>query len=277
MCLDLIAGLFSQKKPSKHSQHAQNSQPSRPSQPPQTSSLPQSSQQVQPSQIPSQAQFICALCANIPWLGLKTEDVPAHPHQASLDALILSAQTCKLCHLVLHAAVSNYRRSDKDGQRWRRYEQVATMDQGSTTTRTATYAKELGQCMPDVESDLCDQSRGGCFATGKFGTYWATLAQQTVMIATAGLTGTSDEEPVEGAPLDIPLLRRQIPSGYATWLYGNFWAPKGTDVSQAQFVGVGARFGTSGHMFDAINNPERDVLIRGSALSVLTLDGMPFL
>ena len=54
------------------------------------------------------------------------------------------------------------------------------------------------------------------------------------------------------------MLDRWVPTG-----------PKGINVDDPQCMGVGARFGATGHMFDSVNNPKRDILVRGTALSLL--------
>lgn len=45
------------------------------------------------------------------------------------------------------------------------------------------------------------------------------------------------------------------------------------DLDLFNMVGFGARFGSSGLVLDAINNPTRSLHIRGSALSICTDEG----
>jgi hypothetical protein len=187
----------------------------------------------------------------------------------------------------LYAAVSNYRRSltpQGNTYRWKRYEKVHTMDDpASGIIREAAYVKQLGPCKPRRESDHCPR-RGGFFSPARDD--WDMNTPQlnvggTVIRSLIGLEERSGEEPVEDAPIDLAELRREIPQGHGVWLYGNWWVPigpKGVHVDDPQCMGVGARFGATGHMFDSVNNPKRDILVRGSALSVLVekSNGRPF-
>jgi len=225
-------------------------------------------------------QTACRACTDVPWLTLQAEDLPGYPHHASLEALLASTRTCIMCSFILHAAVSNYRRSleaPSGTYHWRRFETVSTLETPSSNAmRKATYVKVLGPCMPYKESDVCGSQQGGYFTPMKekvLGTYEFSKA---VMLQIIGMTERTDEEPVEDALLELAELTKEIPRGYGVWLYGNWWARHGPDGSistDKQYVGVGARFGGSGYMFDSINNPGGDILIRGSALAVCVESG----
>ena len=81
------------------------------------------------------------------------------------------------------------------------------------------------------------------------------------------LKGLPCYKPVEYTPPELAELTREIPQNYGVWRYRNWWARHGPDGSisaDMQYVGVGARFGSSGHMFHSITNPGGDILIRDS-------------
>ncbi|KAF2176839.1 HET-domain-containing protein [Zopfia rhizophila CBS 207.26] len=186
--------------------------------------------------------LLCDVCTHVPWILLPFEDHEGYPHHASLEALINSATTCAMCGIVLHAAVSNLRRSKEPppGIRswWKRYESVHTyQDVRSNALRRATYIKGLGPSMPTMQSDMV----------------------------------------VEEIPIDLDELRTQVPKSMGIWLYGNYWSDPEANIqdvaSQNRLMGVGARFGKSNHMFDSINNPKEWIHIRGSALSIATDEG----
>jgi hypothetical protein len=229
---------------------------------------------------PSKSTQICSICAKVPWLDLNFEELEGYPHHSSLNALLASAQTCLLCQFVLHAAVSNYRRSLKlsgGKYRWRRFETVLTHESPSNPTiRKAAYVKEFGQCMPTQESDTGPKP-WGLITPMEMGD-WDTnnVYGRTVVMKLTGMTENSNEEPVEDASVDLAELKKQIPSGHSIWLYGNYWTSEGPDsgdTSDLRLVGIGARFGSTNHMFHSVNNPRGDVLIRGSALSIIAGDG----
>ncbi|CZR60323.1 uncharacterized protein PAC_10219 [Phialocephala subalpina] len=180
---------------------------------------------------PSTVTQICSICAKVPWLDLNFEDLEGYPHHSSLNALVVSAQTCLLCKFVLHAAVSNYRRSLKSSvgkYRRRRFETVHTHESPSDRTlRKAAYVKEFGQCMPTQESDTGPNPCG--FITPMDMGEWNTenVYGRPVVTAITRMTDNSNEQPVEDAPLDLAELKKQIPSGHSIWLYGNYWTSEG--------------------------------------------------
>jgi hypothetical protein len=225
-------------------------------------------------------QHACSVCSVVPWIMLPSEELEGYPHHKSLNALIASSETCLLCKFVLHAAVSNYRRSlelPKEQRRWRRFETVHTIDDAATgVLRKTAYVKELGQCMLSSESDVCESSCG-YFTPMEMN--WDTELNfgRAVITAVRPSKDATGVEPVEDAPIDFDELRKQVPDTNGVWVYGNYWSvgePTGDrDLSHINLVGLGARFGTSGYIFDSINNPERHILIRGSALSVFSEEG----
>ncbi|CZR60751.1 uncharacterized protein PAC_10647 [Phialocephala subalpina] len=226
--------------------------------------------------------YLCSICANIPWIMLMPEDLPAQPHHKSLDTLITSSKICPLCKLVLHAAVSNYRRSldqPKGEPHWIRFETIGAIDNPATgTVRKITYIKELGKCMVIDESDVCEDNRGGYFTSMKMD--WSTDLQfgRTVIIADTGQENHGLMAPVEDEPINLEELRKLVPATYGVWVHGNHWSKSGAanfeesvkDLTLINMVGIGARFGSSGSVFDAINNPTQSLHIRGSALSICT-------
>lgn len=229
--------------------------------------------------------YICSVCSTIPWILLMPEDLPAQPHHKSLDALITSTKTCRLCKLILHAAVSNYRRSldPPEGQlRWKRFDTVGTIDNPATgAVRKITYVKELGECMVAHESDVCE-NRGGYFTNVSANMDWGMdfRFNRTYIIATGGNGRAGGVAPIEDEPINLEELRKLVPATHGVWVYGNHWNKGETanfDESikdlTLNMVGIGARFGSSGLVFDVINNPTRSLHIRGSALSICTDEG----
>ncbi|KAH7366605.1 heterokaryon incompatibility protein-domain-containing protein [Pyrenochaeta sp. MPI-SDFR-AT-0127] len=227
---------------------------------------------------------LCEICDKVLWENLPFEDAIGHAHHASLDSLITSAETCTTCELVLHAAVSNLRRSQKRNPDARpcytRYETVRTPDpQHTTRLRDVIYTKVLGPAMPVMESDVVTPGRGGYFT--HVPTEWSTekSTPMTKIVAATGFVDAHDIEPVESETIDVQDLRKQVPQNMGVWLYGNWWAPlnpkSDTQLDSWYLMGIGARFGTSGHLFDSINNIERKLQIRGSALSVSARDAFP--
>jgi hypothetical protein len=126
-----------------------------------------------------------------------------------------------------------------------------------------------------MKSDICS-SQGGYFTPMKEEVWVTYEINKAVMVQAIGMTERTDEEPVEYAPLELAELTKEIPRNYGVWLYGNWWAhhgPNGSISADMQYVGVGTRFGSSGHMFHSINNPGGDILIRGSSLAVCIENG----
>lgn len=149
---------------------------------------------------------------------------------------------------------------------------------GANATRLAAYVKELGRCYPSRESDI-----------GSTGTYhnWLnvdTYIRNGEVISEPFSTRVENEQLNVAAPEDMTLdlreLKENIPSNCGIYLYGNYWLETEGDLDQREaptleqlrLFGVGARFGTSAHMFDSINNPHQHVLLRGSALALAAVN-----
>lgn len=229
-----------------------------------------------------QLVILCEICRHVVWEDLPFEDAVGDAHHASLDALLASAKTCKACALVLHAAVSNLRRSQErqqdDRPCYTRYETVNTPDPGhENRLRKVAYTKALGPAMPAMESDVVTQGRGGYFT--HVPTQWSTemFMQASEFVAVPGFVDAHDIAPVESEAIDVKALRSQVPLNMGIWLYGNWWAELNTKsethLDAQLLMGIGARFGTSGHLFDSINNVGKTLQLRGSALSVIAHDG----
>jgi hypothetical protein len=157
---------------------------------------------------------ICDTCASVPWIGLLTEELEGYPHKANLEELIASSNSCSFCALVLHAAVSNYRRSldlGEENYRWRRFEPVMLGDDPeSEGVRKTVYKKELGMCKPAEESDLC-KYRGGYFTPVNMKDCpfdWQFA--ETMFIGTIEMSNADGKASDEEEPIDLEDLRRKI-------------------------------------------------------------------
>lgn len=130
--------------------------------------------------------------------------------------------------------------------------------------------------MPDMESDVITGDRGGFFTHVQFDWDTEMMYPNSVFARALGFTEAHNIEPVEAAVIDVDDLSARIPTNMGIWLYGNYWHQP--EASEKPFdgwylMGIGARFGTSGHVFDSINNSKRSVHIRGSSLSLSVDDG----
>lgn len=144
---------------------------------------------------------LCDVCKRINWYCLPFEDEEGETHHESLQALVNSMKTCSLCAFVLHAAVSNFRRSQErpSGSRpcWRRYETVCVpQDERGNNVRRAAYIKELGPAMPEFESDVVSGERGGYFTHMKFEWDTEMMYSSSVFVSVTGFTKAQDVEPV---------------------------------------------------------------------------------
>ena len=85
----------------------------------------------------------------------------------------------------------------------------------------------------------------------------------------------------EDITVDVRDLKENVPQGYGVYLHGNYWleTESGWDESEPldrQELGRldgGARFGKSALMFDSIKNPNKHVMLRGSALALAAVNG----
>jgi hypothetical protein len=235
---------------------------------------------------------LCAVCGNITWDRLLTEDLGAVRHHKSLDALLDSAKSCKLCKLILHAATSNYQRSleDKDSKvpRWRRYETLDTITHpDSKDISKVVMVKEFGACSPTTESESTKpgDARGGWLSPLPMD--WtvgmeSSSSTRAVFIHIVNENKEVNVPPVEDRTIPSDTLKAIVPTNYGIWVYGNQWSMDdkvvslndcAKDLSKANLVGIGARFASSAFIGDAINNPKKHIHIRGSALSTARDDG----
>ncbi|KAI8966273.1 HET-domain-containing protein [Daldinia sp. FL1419] len=204
----------------------------------------------------------CSVCEKILWFQLQPEDILATPHHASRRALEASAKTCRLCFLVLRAAISNYQ--DSRGRRngmgyWRQFNAI-NYHEGSSV-RKITYVKELGSCMPAT-------------STG-----YNNGVGSAVLAATGNIK--ADGNHVGDDHLSLEALSIEEDSAdLPVWLYGNWWAIREpsdvNDTSHLRLMGVGARFGKTQSNFDAFNNRPDQINLRGSAIGICTSDDSVF-
>jgi len=130
------------------------------------------------------------------------------------------------------------------------------------------------------ESDVCE-NRGGYFAMENMN--WSTDLHfsRAVIIAADVNEQAGGVAPIEDEPINLEELRKLVPATHGVWVYGNHWSKCETanfqesikDPTLINMVGIGARFGSSGLVLDAINNPTRSLHIRGSALSICMDEG----
>lgn len=212
------------------------------------------------SQLPK-ASSECQLCKSILWFQLQPEDLDATPHHKSRRALEQSAKECRLCAMVLRAAISNCRDS-RDVRHGRGYWKVIhslRIQDAPGTIRNVMYTSHMGSSVP-VGGPLWNAQRPVIAPTGIFDDSLDHIA--------------SDEALPDMGSLDL----NEPADGMPVWLYGNWWAagpPKGDgDSSHLHFMGVGARFGPSPRISDAYDTKDGDAHLRGSAIRVCTTDGM---
>ncbi|KAI0850272.1 HET-domain-containing protein [Daldinia vernicosa] len=193
------------------------------------------------------------------WFQLQPEEVLATPHHASRRALEASAKSCRLCSMVLRAAISNYQ--DSRGRRkgmgyWRQFNAINYRE--GSNVRKITYVKELGSCMPATSTEYNNGvGRAVLAATGNIKTDGNHVGDDTINLESLNI-GEEDSA-------DLP-----------AWLYGNWWAkhePGGAgDTTHLRLMGVGARFGKTQSQFDAFNSRPNEVSLRGSSIGICTSD-----
>lgn len=205
-------------------------------------------------------QKICSICRKVLWFELQPEDLLGTPHHSSREALEASAKSCRLCHMILRAAVANYR--DSRGRRngkgyWREF--VAAKHHSGSGVRDVTFVKDLGANMP---VNTTGHSKGGA----------KPILAHTGNITADG-THIDDDEP----SLDEPTIDEDETADLPVWLYGNWWSesePKESNsTSQMRLMGVGARFGKTQSHFDAFNCKPDWIHVRGSQLGICASDG----
>lgn len=219
------------------------------------------------SQYMLSSRNLCDVCLKVPWYDLPSEELPGYPHQTSRQALETSAKTCRACKLVLGAARSNYRFSRNTRYSkgfWRELSSLKYVE--DFAVRDVTISKELGSCAPTTDTTSGRQNRGavviaptGCIdASGEHLLEEETSTEDTIWLESMEILSST-------APIKV-------------WLYGNWWQDiqqsDGDDRSDMRLVGIGARFGRSALIWDAINNTTDHVHLCGSAIGVCTNDGL---
>lgn len=207
----------------------------------------------------------CSVCESVVWFELQPEDVWGTPHHATRRALEASAKSCRLCSMILRAAISNYR--DSQGRRsgkgyWRRFNAIKYHD--GSSVRDITYVKELGAYMP---ASLRDDNKG----------FGRSILAATGIITADGLHVDDDREVPN---LELLKVGEDESADLPVWLYGNWWSarePSGPeDTSHLRLMGVGARFGKTRSHFDAVNCKPDQAHIRGGSLGICTSDDSLF-
>ncbi|KAI5853654.1 HET-domain-containing protein [Durotheca rogersii] len=209
---------------------------------------------------------VCSVCDKILWFDLQPEDVYGTPHHTTRRALEVSAKSCRLCGMVLRAAVANYQ--DSRGRRhgkgyWRQFNAIK-YHSGATVT-DITYVKEMGSCLPATSTDYNNNAVG-----------------RAVLGATGNITAdgghVSDEREVPN--LEALTVKEDESADMPVWLYGNWWAekePSGPDdTSHLRLMGVGARFGKTQSISDALNCRPNQIHLRGSYLGICASDDSLF-
>ncbi|KAI1413044.1 HET-domain-containing protein [Hypoxylon sp. FL1857] len=211
------------------------------------------------------SQKVCSVCDKILWFELQPEDVFGTPHHASRGALEASAKSCKLCALVLRAALANYQ--DSRGRRggkgyWRQFNAIKYHD--GSRMRDITYLKELGACVPATGTDYpMGVGRAVLGATGNINSDGMHVDDEHEIPNLEALSVDENET------TDLPV-----------WLYGNWWAQYEPiapgDTKPLRLMGVGARFGKTQSHFDALNTRPDQVHLRGSNIGICTDDDSLF-
>jgi len=209
------------------------------------------------SQRPFSTQRICGTCLKVPWNNLQPEDVRGNPHHLSREALEASARECRLCKLILRAAISNYRdsRDTRNGKGyWKQSLDVDYVEDSGV--RKVTYVKDLGSCMPATNPNFHGRAIIG--PTGHIDANGEHVMQDPL----------PDLEALEIQPSTSPM---------KVWLYSNWWCDgkpaSDDDTSHFRLMGIGVRYGSSQSIFDAINNVPDNIHLRGSAIGMCTNDG----
>ncbi|KAI1375783.1 HET-domain-containing protein [Hypoxylon crocopeplum] len=208
---------------------------------------------------------LCSVCDKVLWFEVQPEDVFGTAHHATRRALEESAKSCRLCGMILRAAISNYeeargRRNNKGY--WRQFNNIKYHDGASV--RDITYIKELGSCLPVTSTD------------------WNNDLGRAVIAPTGNITadGTHVDDDRNVPNLESLTINENETANLPVWVYGNWWAerePKGpNDTSHLRLMGVGARFGKTRSHFDAFNSKPDHVHLRGSYLAICGNDDSLF-
>ncbi|KAI1469236.1 HET-domain-containing protein [Daldinia caldariorum] len=207
--------------------------------------------------------IILSVYEKILWFQLQPEDALVTPHHNSRRALEASAQSCRLCSIVLRVAISNYRDSRERRERmgyWRQFNAI-NYHKGSDV-RQITYVKELGASMPATSTDY-NQSMG-----------------RGVLAATGSIKADGNHVGNDTPTLESLSVNEEDSADLPVWLYGNWWAERELidpgDTTHIRLMGVGARFGKTENHFDALNNRPNQVSLRGSSIGICTTDDSVF-
>ncbi|KAK4248959.1 putative heterokaryon incompatibility protein [Corynascus novoguineensis] len=220
----------------------------------------------------------CTVCNRILWFNLPPEHMDGTPHYSSRKALESSAESCKLCALVLRAALSNCR--DSRGIRygtgyWRVFESISVQDDSGI--QEVMSIKDMGSSAPEGETRYNALRPAAIYSGGPFATSFlrAMASESWACIASTGKTDERLRHLDTGEVL--PALGLDDPDeDMPVWVYGNWWAvgPPGDvgEMSPMRLVGIGARFGRTPRIQDAYGSNDGDLHLRGSAIGVCTTD-----
>jgi len=89
---------------------------------------------------------LCNICKNIPYSKLPSEDELAYPHQPSLQALAISAQSCKFCKFI-QDAVNELKKTFEDEKKGETVGRFILFKSTDTETRITTE-KYFGPALP---------------------------------------------------------------------------------------------------------------------------------
>jgi hypothetical protein len=175
---------------------------------------------------------ICSICKSIKFEELPHEEDDAVPHQPDLIALMISAQTCKLCSAVYLAAseLATVLRNDRTGE-------------GNNPYGFTNYIMK-----PMVDFTLVRYSGfnsmdddGGYSSPGDYASPVYT-------------------DPMVEFGHDLTL---------RPWLFGNWWNST-EENDKPQLLGLGVRVGRGPKAVEAIGNSKDSVHLRGSSFKFRT-------
>jgi hypothetical protein len=192
---------------------------------------------------------VCAVCQGIPWVSLPFEDCAGYLHQPTKLALINSAESCRLCELVLHAALSHCRNRDRRYGLgfWSQYHTIKVREGPVSELK---YIQVLGASSPGERLTLDGYGVGIRAASGHIDSKGMNLPEEL-----SNRHGDDMEDPPDCTPV---------------YVYGNFWSTG--EGSVVRLMGVGARFGTSPSPLGAYKADDYTRL-QGSLITLCISDG----
>lgn len=228
---------------------------------------------------------ICSTCSAVDWLKLPAEDSGALAHHKSRKELEKSAKTCRLCAMILRAAVANLE-ADNIG-RWREFTKIKTYD--GTKLSDALCIRDLGAHLPAHFHHRPIVMQGSGHGTKLIRDFTLSVGKDGLSV----LAFTTDKSNTDGSKQDgdlsaaVERLNIQGDKGKGSgqsddqpvWVYGNYWAeydpryPDDPSRSTPLLMGIGARFGTSRAIADVANGKPGQINLRGSTISIRTDDG----